>query len=58
MSSTEGETIDFRAPRSAEGRVEDWMCIVEAEMKKTNKYKLIKQQTDASGKIHVRLRVG
>ena len=37
MSSTEGETLDFCTPRMAEGRVEDWMGLVETEMKRTNR---------------------
>lgn len=37
MSSTEGETLDFRTARTAEGRVEDWMGAIEGEMKRTNR---------------------
>lgn len=32
MCSTEGEALDFRTARMAEGRVEDWMGLVEAGM--------------------------
>ncbi|KAJ3091388.1 Dynein heavy chain 10, axonemal [Quaeritorhiza haematococci] len=37
MSSSEGETLDFRRFVPVEGRVEEWMGAVEAEMKKTNR---------------------
>ncbi|KAJ3055760.1 Dynein heavy chain 10, axonemal [Rhizophlyctis rosea] len=37
MSSSEGEVLDFRRVVPAEGRVEEWMGLVEAEMKKANR---------------------
>ncbi|KAJ3039942.1 Dynein heavy chain 10, axonemal [Rhizophlyctis rosea] len=37
MSSSEGEVLDFRRVVPAEGRVEEWMGAVEAEMKKSNR---------------------
>ncbi|KAI8814786.1 dynein heavy chain and region D6 of dynein motor-domain-containing protein [Cladochytrium replicatum] len=37
MSSSEGETLDFRRIVQVEGRVEEWMGAVEVEMKKTNR---------------------
>ncbi|KAJ3114591.1 Dynein heavy chain 10, axonemal [Phlyctochytrium bullatum] len=37
MSSSEGEVLDFRKIVPVEGRVEEWMSAVEAEMKKTNR---------------------
>ncbi|KAJ3097104.1 Dynein heavy chain 10, axonemal [Phlyctochytrium planicorne] len=37
MSSSEGEVLDFRRVVPVEGRVEEWMSAVEAEMKRTNR---------------------
>ena len=37
MVSSEGECMDFRAPVTADGRVEDWMTNVLAEMRRTNR---------------------
>lgn len=37
MSSSEGESLDFRRAVPIEGRVEEWMTAVELEMKKTNR---------------------
>ncbi|TPX63919.1 hypothetical protein SpCBS45565_g06282 [Spizellomyces sp. 'palustris'] len=37
MSSSEGETLDFRRVVPVEGRVEEWMTAVEAEMKRSNR---------------------
>uniref|UniRef100_A0A1I8GN74 Dynein heavy chain 10, axonemal n=1 Tax=Macrostomum lignano TaxID=282301 RepID=A0A1I8GN74_9PLAT len=37
MVSSEGEMMDFRQSRAADGRVEDWMTNVEEEMRKTNR---------------------
>ncbi len=37
MSSSEGESLDFRRVVPIEGRVEEWMTAVELEMKKTNR---------------------
>ncbi len=37
MISSEGEFMDFRTPVVADGRVEDWMTSVLAEMRKTNR---------------------
>jgi len=37
MVSAEGEEMAFRQPIAAEGRVEDWMTDVLAEMRRTNK---------------------
>ncbi|KAJ3018931.1 Dynein heavy chain 10, axonemal [Thoreauomyces humboldtii] len=37
MSSSEGETLDFRRITPVEGRVEEWMGAVENEMKKSNR---------------------
>ena len=35
MTSSEGETFDFRTPVAIEGPVETWMTAVQAEMKET-----------------------
>ncbi|KAJ3321068.1 Dynein heavy chain 10, axonemal [Boothiomyces sp. JEL0866] len=37
MSSSEGEVLAFRKPAQIEGRVEEWMTVVEAEMKRSNR---------------------
>ncbi|KAI8825885.1 dynein heavy chain and region D6 of dynein motor-domain-containing protein [Fimicolochytrium jonesii] len=37
MSSSEGENLDYRRIIPVEGRVEEWMSLVEAEMKKSNR---------------------
>ena len=37
MVSSEGETMDFRTAVTADGRVEDWMTNVLAEMRRTNR---------------------
>ena len=37
ISSSEGETLEYRHPVPVEGRVEEWMTAVELEMKKTNR---------------------
>uniref|UniRef100_UPI00398F6830 dynein axonemal heavy chain 10 isoform X2 n=1 Tax=Pristiophorus japonicus TaxID=55135 RepID=UPI00398F6830 len=37
MISAEGEVMEFRQATAAEGRVEDWMTAVLAEMRKTNR---------------------
>ncbi|GCB82313.1 hypothetical protein scyTo_0022650 [Scyliorhinus torazame] len=37
MISAEGEVMEFRQATTAEGRVEDWMTTVLAEMRKTNR---------------------
>ncbi|KAI9188096.1 hypothetical protein H9P43_002487 [Blastocladiella emersonii ATCC 22665] len=37
MASSEGETLEFRTPVPVEGRVEQWMSVVAAEMKRTNR---------------------
>ncbi|KAI9223372.1 dynein heavy chain and region D6 of dynein motor-domain-containing protein [Blastocladiella britannica] len=37
MASSEGEQLDFRTVVPVEGRVEQWMSIVAAEMKRTNR---------------------
>ena len=37
MISSEGEVMEFRQPVSTDGRVEDWMTTVEAEMKNANR---------------------
>ncbi|KAJ3328734.1 Dynein heavy chain 10, axonemal, partial [Blyttiomyces sp. JEL0837] len=37
MSSSEGESLDYRKVVPVEGRVEEWMSAVEAEMKRTNR---------------------
>ncbi|KAJ3299892.1 Dynein heavy chain 10, axonemal [Borealophlyctis nickersoniae] len=37
MSSSEGEVLDFRRVVPAEGKVEEWMGAVEAEMKRSNR---------------------
>ncbi|TPX54389.1 hypothetical protein PhCBS80983_g05954 [Powellomyces hirtus] len=37
MSSSEGETLDFRRVIPVEGRVEEWMSVVENEMKRSNR---------------------
>lgn len=35
MTSDEGEKYQFEAPVKPEGKVEDWLCRVDDEMKKT-----------------------
>ena len=37
MISAEGEVMEFKSPTAAEGRVEDWMTDVLAEMRSTNR---------------------
>lgn len=37
MISAEGEVMEFRQPVAAEGRVENWMTAVLAEMRRTNR---------------------
>ena len=37
MSSTEGEVLPYRTPAPIQGKVEEWMGLVETEMKKTNR---------------------
>ena len=37
MISSEGEVMDFRNNVTADGRVEDWMTAVLAEMRTTNR---------------------
>ncbi|KAJ2996626.1 Dynein heavy chain 10, axonemal [Globomyces sp. JEL0801] len=37
MSSSEGEVLQFKRHSQIEGRVEEWMTLVEAEMKKSNR---------------------
>lgn len=37
MTSSEGEILTFNRPSAVEGRVEEWMTIVENEMKKSNR---------------------
>ncbi|KAI9102678.1 dynein heavy chain and region D6 of dynein motor-domain-containing protein [Phlyctochytrium arcticum] len=37
MSSSEGESLDFRRIVPVEGRVEEWMTAVEGEMKRSNR---------------------
>lgn len=38
MISCENEIMEFRTNQLAEGKVEDWMCLVLAEMRRTNRY--------------------
>lgn len=56
MVDSSGEVMDFRDPVIAVDRVENWMNLVLAEMRKTNRY-LTKKAIFEYGKIRERSRV-
>lgn len=56
MVDSVGEIMDFRDPLAAVDRVENWMNLVLAEMRKTNRY-LTKKAIFEYGKIRERSRV-
>lgn len=56
MVDSVGEFMDFRDPVIATGRVENWMNLILAEMRKTNRY-VTKKAIFEYGKIRERSRV-